>query len=139
MRAPGRDERGSAPVELMLLVGVFLAAVLLLGTGFRLTQAATSVRHAAGEAARAATLHQHAGAARDAAAATVTRQLDGQGVTCADVAVTVDTGALVPGGAVTVTVACTARLDSLTGWRLPATTRLTATVTEPVDAYRGDP
>ena len=68
---------------------------------------------------------------------TATSALAGQGVTCGDLSVSVDTAGFVPGGSVAVTVSCSVGLADLVGLRLPSTETLSGTAVEPLDLYRG--
>ena len=125
MNPSWRDERGSATVEAVIGVPVFVLLILLAIMGGRVSLAKQSVDAAAADAARVASL------SRDAATA--------KSITCLDTTITVDTAALrrpagTP-GVVTATVSCTLRLADL-GLPGTASRTITATVTSPLDTWR---
>lgn len=130
-------EHGSAAVELVLLTPALVVLLLFVVLTGRLGQARHDVVQAAGEAARAASLHADpasaAAAARDAAHA----NLNAAGVRCAAVTVNTDVGGLAPGGSVTVSVACTAALADVAVAGMPGSRTLHAQAVEVVDTYRG--
>ena len=140
-RDPARDwkqqrERGSAPVELVILTPVLILFLLLyLGFG-RISRAEQLVDDAAAQAARAATLNylspgQAAAAAQQAAAQALTQG----GLACASDQISVDTGNDRPGGSITVHLACNADLSQAVAAGLPGSVTLTATSTSPIDVY----
>jgi Flp pilus assembly protein TadG len=102
----------------------------------RLAGARIDVDGAAAQAARAASVARGPASATAAAQQTAASALAGQGVTCGDLSVSVGVANFVPGGSVTVTVACSVSLADLVGLRLPSTETLSATAVEPVDLYR---
>ena len=119
LRRVGR-ERGSAAVEAAVGVpafALFLALIILAG--------------------RIAT----AGQAVEAAAADAARSLATQQLSCSTTRVTVDAaGFTTPVGqpaTVTATVSCEVRLADLAIPGLPGTRTVTATMTSPLDTYRG--
>ena len=133
---PNRRERGSAPVELVILTPV-LVLFLLLYLGFgRITRADQLVDDAAAQAARAATLNYLSpGQAAAAAQQTATQALAASGLACASDDVTVQTGNDHPGGTITVQLACHADLSKAVAAGLPGSVTLTASSTSPIDVY----
>jgi len=142
--APAPEERrsfdvtgGTTAIELVLVAPVFLA-VLLMAVGLgRIVEAEGRVQGAARDAARAASLARSgataAGEAREAAAANLAEL----GVTCTTFAVNVDTGDFRPGGAIRVSVACTADLAGLALAGLPGAKTIRAEAVAPLEQYRG--
>jgi Flp pilus assembly protein TadG len=129
-------ERGSAPVELVVLTPVLILFLLLyLGFG-RITRAEQLVDDAAAQAARAATLNYLSpGGAAAAAQQAATQALSAGGLACASDQVSVDTGNDRPGGSITVHLACNADLSQAVAAGLPGSVTLTATSTSPIDVY----
>jgi len=129
-------ERGSAPVELVILTPVLILFLLLyLGFG-RISRAEQLVNDAAAQAARAATLNylnpgQAAAAAQQAAA----QALAQGGLACTSDQVSVDTGNDRPGGSITVHLACNTDLSQAVAAGLPGSVTLTASSTSPIDVY----
>ena len=137
--APGRKrqrQRGSAPVELVIITPVLILFLLLyLGFG-RITRAEQLVDDAAAQAARAATLNYlNPGQAAAAAQQAATQALAQGGLACASDQVSVETGNDHPGGSITVHLACTADLSEAVAAGLPGSVTLTATATSPIDVY----
>lgn len=138
-RRPGR-QRGSATVELALVVPALVLVLGLLVAGGRIWFARTSVVEAAQTAARAASLARTAGAAgtegRDAGRAS----LGTAGLRCRDVAVQVGTAAFaVPVGTpatVTAEVRCTVPLADVLLPGLPGAVALDGRGAAALDTYR---
>jgi Flp pilus assembly protein TadG len=134
-RRPSGD-RGSAAIELAILTPVVIAMLLTVVALGRFSHSRLLVEQASAAAARAASLTSapfHAEvAARDAAQATLT----GAGLPCAQLKVTVDTGAFGPGGVVAATVTCTADLSTLALVGVPGATSVSATSRSPLETYR---
>ncbi|GAA2044238.1 pilus assembly protein [Polymorphospora rubra] len=118
-----------------LLVAILLFVVLC----GRLVSAQMDLDAAASAAARSASLARTDTAARAEADRTARETLAARAVTCQQVTVTVATGGLRPGGAVTVTVACTVPLSDLALLSVPGSRTVQATATSPVDVWRGGP
>lgn len=138
MNSRWRDERGSATVEAVLGVPVFVLLILLAIMGGRVALAKQAVDAATADAARVASLSRDATQAKNDAIDVAEASLANQGITCLDTTITVDTTALrrpagTP-GAVTATVSCTLRLADL-GLPGTASRTITATVTSPVDTF----
>ncbi|QTE25762.1 pilus assembly protein [Propioniciclava sp. MC1595] len=77
------DERGSAAIELVLLVPGLMLLLLFAVAGGRVAIAHGSVQQAAADAARAASIARTAGAAQTTAVAAARATLANQGLTCA--------------------------------------------------------
>jgi Flp pilus assembly protein TadG len=131
-----RRERGSAPVELVILTPVLILFLLLyLGFG-RISRAEQLVDDAAAQAARAATLdYVNPGQAAAAAQQAAAQALSAGGLACASEQVSVDTGNDRPGGSITVHLACNADLSQAVAAGLPGSLTLTASSTSPIDVY----
>ncbi|MDA8072947.1 MAG: pilus assembly protein [Actinomycetota bacterium] len=132
-------QRGSATVELLVLVPVvvvFASFVVALGR-YEVVRAevAGAARAGAEAAAEAPTPYAASAAARQAAPAAV----DAAGGACRHLAVSTDVGAFDPGGSVTVTVRCTVPLADLAVPGLPGSASTTSTVRAPIDTYRNQP
>ena len=134
------DERGSAAIELVLLVPALMLLLLFAVAGGRVAIAHGSVQQAAADAARAASIARTAGAAQTTAVAAARATLASQGLTCASMTVTLDTsGFSKPVGtpaSVAATVNCTVKLSELALPGLPDRV-VRATVTSPLDVFRG--
>ena len=131
-----RRDRGSAPVELVILTPVLILFLLLyLGFG-RISRAEQLVDDAAAQAARAATLdYLNPGQAAAAAQQAAAQALSAGGLACASDQVSVDTGNDRPGGSITVHLACDADLSQAVAAGLPGSVTLSATSTSPIDEY----
>lgn len=138
-RAP-RTDAGSATVEAVIGVPVFLLLVSLAVFGGRLAITHQAVQSAANDAARAASLARTAPAARQAAERSAAASLSNQQIDCRTTGVTVDTrGFQVAVGvpaAVHVTVSCAVPLDSYGFPGAPDTRLVTATMSSPLDTFR---
>lgn len=141
MTGPGRCRcrggGGAVTSEMAVVMVAFLAGFLMLVVyAGRVGQAGNDVRSAAHEAARAASLQASPARAEDAAQHTAAANLATSGVACADgLSVTADTSNLVPGGTVTVTVACTASLADVASLNVPGSRTYTASATEIIDSF----
>ena len=137
---PPRTDRGSATVELTLLVPALVLVLGLLVAGGRIWFARTTVTEAAQTAARAASLARAAGTAaadgQDAALAS----LSTAGLRCGSRSVQVQTGAFaVPVGTpatVRATVRCTVPLGDVLLPGLPGSLDLTGEGASALDTYR---
>ena len=85
------DERGSAAIELVLLVPALMLLLMFAVAGGRVAIAHGSVQQAAADAARAASIARTAGAAQTSAVRAARATLANQGLTCASMTVTLDT------------------------------------------------
>ncbi len=131
-----RDERGSVTAELVILTPLLILFLLFVVALGRLAGARIEVDGAAAQAARAASIARSPAAATAVAKETASSALSSEHVTCAHLAVGVDTADFVPGGSVAVTVSCAVDLSTLTGLHLPVTDILSNRFVEPIDAYR---
>jgi Flp pilus assembly protein TadG len=134
-------ERGSAPIEAVVVVPVLLAFGLLFVAGARLAMAGQAVDAASEHAARAASLARTAGAAQGEAQRAAAQSLAGEGQPCTATTVQADTQGLAvavgQAATVTVTVSCTVPLgDLLLLGGGPGVRTLTSQFTSVVDAYR---
>lgn len=133
-----RGDSGSVSVEMALsYVPLMVLAALAVVACLRLASAAIDVNSAASAAARQASLARTPGEARAAAADGASATLAGRPFTCQPSTVTVNSGAFVPGGQVSVTIACTVRLEDLYGLGLPGAITIRSTSYQPLDTYRG--
>lgn len=140
MTGVGRS-RGSAAVEIAVLMPLFVAlftAAVVLG---RTAGAISAVEMAAYDAARTASLARDAGTAHSQATATVTASLAGQGFSCVGgPAVDVDTSGFArPVGtpaSVTVQVTCRVSYGDVDLLGVPADRAVSASFVSPLDQYR---
>ena len=102
----------------------------------RLAGARIDVDGVAAQAARAASIARSPQAATSSAQQTAASALSSQHVTCAHLAVSVDTTDFAPGGSVAVTVSCAVDLADLTGLHLPVTETVANRAVSPIDSYR---
>ncbi|MBW8174033.1 pilus assembly protein [Ornithinimicrobium sp. Arc0846-15] len=134
-------ERGSVTVEAVLLAPAVLVLVFLVIFGGRWAIAQQAVEAAASEAARAASIARSPGEANGSASAMAGTSLSEQNVRCSSQSVGVDTsgfGAPVGTAAqVSVTVTCVVDMSDLAAPGIPGARTLTATMSSPLDTYRG--
>jgi Flp pilus assembly protein TadG len=131
-----RDERGIAAVELVLLVPAFLVLMyFVVGLG-RLGLARGDVDATARDAARAGSLARTPDEATAAAQAAAETALADHDLTCASIAVTVDTSQFAPGGWVRAEVRCTVALGDLFGVWAPGSRTMVGNGQAVVDVYR---
>lgn len=136
MRGMRRDERGVATLELVLLMPVFVGLILFaVGMG-RLGQARGDIDAVARDAARAGSIARSPDEAQAAAQAAASDVLASRNLTCADLAVDVDTSDFRAGGWVRVDVSCTIPLSQLTGLWSPGDKTMQARGLAVVDTYR---
>ncbi len=132
-------DRGSAAVELVVLVPVLvllMGFVILVG---RLATVQQDVTSASRDAARAASARGPGGDPVGEATRVATQTLAGRNVTCASLGVDVDVSQLTPGGQVSVTVRCDVGYSDLLGLGMGASTRsVAATSVAVVDTYITD-
>lgn len=130
-------ERGSATLELVLVTPVLLLMLLFVVFLGRLGEARNDVDRAARDAARAASISRSAADADTAGQDAARNTLAAGGVACRQLDVAVDTAQFEAGGDVSATVTCTVDLADVAALKVPGSETLTASFTEPVDAYRG--
>jgi Flp pilus assembly protein TadG len=131
------DGGDSGPLEAVILMPVLLAVFALLIAFGRTTTAGNDVEHAARVGARAATGAQTMGGAQERASTVVRRSLANSGLSCASHDVGVS-GAMRPGGRITVSVSCVVDLGDVTELGpIPGSRTLRASATEIIDVIRG--
>lgn len=139
MRRP--NERGSAAVEVAIAAPLMMTIVMVAVAGGRIALAQGSVQQAASDAARSASISRTAAQASSAGTAAAGATLANQGLHCLSTRITVDTSGFArPVGTpaeVTATVTCTLELADLAVPGLPGSRVLIATMSSPLDNYRG--
>jgi Flp pilus assembly protein TadG len=130
------DEKGSLTVELVVLTPVLVLVVLVVVAFGRVAEARQQVVEAARAGAEAASVQPSGVAAEQEAELEATVGTSDHALTCATETVTTDIRHFVPGGQVTVTVACRVPLADLSVSWLPGSTTVQATSTAPIDPYR---
>lgn len=131
---PGGDE-GSYTVELVLWTPVLAMFIVLIVAAGRIVAAGSDATGASRDAARAASLQTNMTAAETAARQAARDSFGRQGDRCQKLTVTVS-GSVAPGGLVTVSVSCTARLSDLAIPGAPGSRTLSATSTVPIETTR---
>lgn len=136
-----RQDRGSASIEAAVGVPALLLFIaLIIGAG-RVAIAHQAVEAAAAEAARSATIERTRADAAHAAEAAATATLANQQLRCLSTQIVVDTtGFTVAVGtpaSVTATVTCVVDLADVSVPGLPGSLTISATVSSPLDTYRG--
>ena len=134
------DHRGSATVEITMLIPALLIILGLLIIGGRIWFARTTVNEAANSAARAASLARSAAEAGTAGRTAAEQSLSTKGLRCASTAVEVNTAGFgVPVGTpatVTTSISCRVAYADLFLPRIPGGVDLTATGASALDTYR---
>ncbi len=129
-------DRGSAIIELAIVVPVVIVLLLtVVGLG-RYSQSTILVEQAAAAAARAASLTASPGDADRAARGAAEATLSGAGLSCTTMNTSVDTSAFRPGGQVQVRVTCSADLSQLALTGVPGRSTLTSSATAPLEQFR---
>jgi Flp pilus assembly protein TadG len=131
------DERGTIPMELVIIAPLLAILLAVLVFSWRIAEAGNQVTAAAAEAARAASLERDVLASTAAGQEAARRTLEDRGLACADLDVAVDVSSYEPGGYVTATVTCTADLSDLDVPGAPGSWTEEASYTEPIEQYRG--
>ena len=135
-----RAERGSATVEITMLVPALLLTLGLIVAGGRVWFARTTVNEAAHTAARAASLARTSGEAAAAGRSAGQQSLSTGGLRCASTSIQVNTAAFgVPVGTpatVTSAVSCRVGFGDLLLPGLPGSIDLQATGASALDTYR---
>lgn len=132
-----RAERGSAATELTLLAPVLVMVLVLVAVvAHRVVDARLRLDSAAHQAARAASIERSAAGAERAADDLAAAALDSARPSCADLTVATDTSGFRAGGTVSVTVSCSVDLTGGLLLGVPGRAEVTATATEPIDAFR---
>jgi len=134
------DERGSASVELVILVPALVLVLGLLVAGGRLWFARATVVEAAESAARAASLARSTGDARAAGHHAGARTLATEGLSCGSDSISVDTSAFgVPVGTpatVTASVTCQVGFADLALPGMPGSITVRSQGAAALDTYR---
>ena len=112
---------------------VLLLTVVALG---RYSFGKLDIEQASAAAARAASLASSPTLASAAAQQAAQDSLDGAGVSCTNMAVSINTGSFRAGGVVSVTLSCTADLSSLALAGVPGSVTVDRTSTAPLETYR---
>ena len=138
LRSRGQD--GSASVELVVLAPAVLLILSSMVFAGRVVLAGQTVEHAAGEAARTASIARTPGQARSAATTAASAALSSEGLRCGERTVSVSTAgfstAVGTAATVTATVTCRVPMADLTLPGAPGVRTLTAAATSPLDTYR---
>jgi Flp pilus assembly protein TadG len=135
LRRRVRGEDGSYTVEVVLWTPVLALLIMVIVAAGRIVAAGSDATGAARDAARAASLQTNMAAAEQAAQQAARDSFDRQGDACQKLTVTV-TGSVTPGGLVTVSASCTARLSDLAIPGAPGSRTLAATSTAPIETTR---
>jgi Flp pilus assembly protein TadG len=130
------DDSGTLVVELVVLTPVVLVLAVSSLVFGRVSEARQQVVEAARAGAEAAAILPTAGTAQWVGSMNAVTDLIGRTHTCAHVTISVDTGQFVPGGTVTVHVACQVLLSDLAFPGVPGSTLVQASATAPLDPYR---
>ena len=133
-----RGDDGSVAVEVAVIAPALLFLMLLVVFAGRVSEAEAEIDRAASEAARAASLRQHATDAAADAETVARENLSAAGVRCTTLDVDVDTTNFHPGGRVGVTVVCNASMSDVTLLGVPGSRDFSSRAVEVVDRYRGD-
>ncbi|WP_300015862.1 TadE/TadG family type IV pilus assembly protein [Pseudonocardia sp.] len=132
-----RAGRGSAATELTLLTPVLVMLMVLVAVvAHRVVDARLRLDSAAHQAARAASIERSAAVAERAADDLAVVALGSAGPSCAEVSVVTDSSGFRAGGTVSVTVSCSVDLTGGLLLGMAGRVEVTATATEPVDAFR---
>jgi Flp pilus assembly protein TadG len=136
-RVIAAGDAGASSAELALATPLLVAILLFVVLCGRLASAQMDLNAAASSGARSGSIARTDATARAEAERTARETLAARGVTCQQTGVTVTTGGLRSGGAVTVTVSCTVPLSDLLLLGVPGSRTVSATATSPVDQWRG--
>ena len=131
------DDTGTVPLELVIILPVLTVLLAVLVAAWRVSEAGNQVTAAAAEAARAASLERDVSASAAAGEAAARRTLEDRGLACTNLDVALDVSSYEPGGHVTATVSCTAKLSDLDVPGAPGSWTTEASFTEPIEQYRG--
>lgn len=132
-----RSERGSASVELVVLVIPIMVLVAFAVFVGRFSAANQDVTSASRDAARAAALRQFPGpAVLDGETAARTTLINRE-VSCRGLDIVIGTDELHPGGRVTAEVTCHLLLSDIAGFGMPGTAVVSARSIAVVDDFRG--
>ncbi len=133
-RVPRRSDHGSAAVELVLLTPIFVVLLLFVVFLGRSGQAAAKVRHAADQAARAASMvHRHR--AESVARSTALGELTADGLRCSSLSVTSSASTSAGLESIEVSISCTVQASDLAPLA-PGVRTITAASAEVIDVVR---
>jgi uncharacterized membrane protein len=138
LRNVAHDDRGlSESVTVVLGTPLAVVVMLLVVYAGRTSETRGRLDHTAESAAQAAARERTPEAAQAAAQATASASLD---IACVGApAVTVDTAAFAPGGAVAVTIRCTIHTSDLAPLPIPGTITATGASAAIIDVWRATP
>ena len=135
-----QDERGSATLELVIVIPatlLIISAVIMAG---RLALANQAIQAVAYDTARAASVARDRAAATSDANRVAGFTLASNGLSCLSTTINVDTSGFErsagQAATVTTTVTCTLSLGDLSLPGVPGTVTLTADASSPIDTYR---
>jgi Flp pilus assembly protein TadG len=135
------SDRGSATIELAVLAPALLAVLGLVIVAGRISAVGSAVEQAAASAARAASIARDARSAQSGARSVAQVALRHQGITCRTLTTTTDTSgfavAVGSPASVTVSVRCAVPLADVAVPGMPGERTVTATMTSPIDSFRG--
>ena len=135
-----RSDRGSAAIETVVGLPVFVLFIGLIVFGGRTATTQSALESAAADAARNASIARTSGDARFLAEGGATASLANQGIDCLSVRVAVDVSEFrKPVGqpaSVTATIECRLDLSDLSVPGVPGSRWLSATSTSPLDTWR---
>ena len=132
-----RGDRGAfAALELVILTPFVLVLIALVAAFGRVERGRQLVDQAAQAASRAGSLASSPVSAASVAQAAATQTLRDGGLSCADVAITLDTSQFYAGGQVVAHVACLSKLTDLAMAGVPGSVTLSASATSVLGRYR---
>jgi len=131
-----RGDRGTSAIELVIVTPVVIVMLLTVVALGRYSYGKLDIEQASAAAARAASLASSPAQGSAAAQRAARDSLDGSGVSCTNLATSVDTGSFRPGEIVSVTLSCTADLSSLALAGVPGSVTVQRTSTAPLETYR---
>jgi Flp pilus assembly protein TadG len=139
--AKADDDRGNAPLELLMLAPIILLLISMIVAAGRITVAQGAADAAAREAARQASIAPNQAAAEQAAMSSATNALRADGLDCEPQVSLPGLGAafgspIGTSAPVRARVTCTVRLSDLLVPGLPGSLSLSASFTSPLDPYR---
>jgi Flp pilus assembly protein TadG len=129
-------DRGSATVELVLITPVLVVFLLFVVAAGRFAMARNRVDEAARDAAREASTWATPGTASNNGVARGLASLHGNGVSCRNPTVVIDTSRLRPGGEVVADVSCTVELADVMGLKVGGSRSFQARAVAVVDTFR---
>lgn len=140
IRARSRHERGSASIEAILGIPVFIFFIGLIIFGGRTAITHAAVESASADAARTASIARTASQAKQDAEAAAQASLANQGIWCLHVNVAIDVSDFAKPvgeiGLVAATVECRLNLSDLSVPGVPGSRLIKATTSSPLDTWR---